>query len=359
MAIVDSLPPFETPFKIDYFHEYDLNTEELFEVREIFTLPPPSQVPAPPPPVSRVDKLKNVFSKVTRKKSIKSNSMQSPMKTIVEDGSSAKYATFPRMKTEREKYIQDLHDEMFGIGAYAPPKVEKPDDDEPEPWVPPYMFRSTCTSRKVRTDGTVKVEKQIMIPEADQSKTKSLQKREDNPFWEEEFELPEPELQMKTPKTEEKQSTSGYIPIYISSSYTTKPKPSGEKPEKATDTSSTSEISNDSPSQPCSVPSAKVLTDKGVRDLLGEKIADRIVTEMTLRLGPPLPLPLILQTSEDAPDILKLREKTVVQTYALWGSIFLFQKLVLAIRLSLSWFKPTHRGMITFEFKVVHEKLYF
>ena len=348
MALARPYSPTEGLFKLDHFHEYDLNTEELFEVREILSLPKPaSREQDTAAPLTRVGKLKNVFNKVTRKKSIKSQSIQSPQKQSTQPIS--RHATFPRMKTEREKHIQDLHDETFGIGAYAQPQPEEDwDDREPDPWISPYaILHSRSYSENCVPHGTV-------TGQMEGSCSRSLKKQ--NPFWEQEFELPEPDLHLKDPSEKPKHSpATGYIPIYISNCYISKNGPSTkESPKGITQQQPETAAKNTcSLSSMGTTPSARILTNSGVREKLGDRIANEIVTELTLRRGPPLPLPPRTSPDKDVTNgMLKLRGKAVIATYALWASIFLFQKLILAIRLGLPRFKPAYRGIVSFAFKV-------
>jgi hypothetical protein len=91
------------------------------------------------------------------------------------------------------------------------------------------------------------------------------------------------------------------------------------------------------------------LTEEGVRSSLGGDIADSIAKELLFRVGLPPPPMLKDQLAEDA---LFVREKEVVENYATWAAICLFQKLVLSIKMSLEIFKPNHRGVISFDFGV-------
>ena len=74
---------------------------------------------------------------------------------------------------------------------------------------------------------------------------------------------------------------------------------------------------------------------------------------MIMRLGPPLPLPP-RDVNESQIKVLALRKKAVVEMYAKWAATFTFQKLVVAIKLSLDSFNPSHRGIVNFEFQVQH-----
>jgi len=353
MAFADPFLLVDVSCKIDHFHEYDLNTEELFECREIFTLPSPTkpETKSTSAQPTRVAKLRNVLSKVTRKKSFKSKSMQTA--TPQSEIAASRHATFPRMKTEREIHVQDLHDEMFGIGAYAPPPSDKKyDNQEPEPWVSPYRFTTLASARSQSCGDELKEENRTS-PQADD--LRRMPAKEKCPFWEEEFELPEPEISVPS---QPQGTMSGYIPLHIDASYISKSK-SGVKclskasNQKRRGSNPTPKPPQKRPIETALRPSARFLTGQGIREALGDKIADDIVTELTLRMGPPLPLPP--REDQAAPKNqrpMAIREKLVVQTYALWASIFIFQKLVVTIRLGLEHFKPTHRGILGFEFKV-------
>lgn len=352
MALADPFLPVDISCKIDHFHEYDLNTEELFECREIFTLPSPtkSETKNTSAQATRVAKLRNVLSKVTRKKSFKSKSMQTS--TSQSEIAASRHATFPRMKTEREIHVQDLHDEMFGIGAYAPPPSdEKYDDWEPEPWVSPYRFTAPATA-KTKSCGD-ELEKSGTGPQADD--LHRMPAKEKGPFWEEEFELPEPEISVPS---QPQLTISGYIPLHISASYISKSKSGVKSLSKAPSQKRSGSDATPKPPQKMPIeaslrPSARLLTGQGIREALGDKIADDILTELTLRMGPPLSLPPREdQVDTKSPRPMAIREKSVVQTYALWASIFIFQKLIATIRLGLERFKPTHRGILGFEFEV-------
>jgi hypothetical protein len=346
MTLVDSYPASEAQFKIDHFHEYDLNTDELFEVREIFTLPTPSHIPITVTPMTRMGKLKSALSKVTRKKSLKASSLQ--VLPHLNSAGISRHATFPRMTTERERHVQALHDEMYGIGAYAPSKaVEVVDDEEPKVWVPPRLSKDQPPKER---------NKDVKAEEEERGRIGSNEQKERDRLVKTELERNATSLKTESGQAaSDTTSKSGCNPIYISNSLASASSQPGQTRLYSHDATRVGENMTDErlrkPLAP--TPSARILTNKGVRELLGDKIADSIATEMTLRLGPPSSLPSRpIKPREENGEVLKIREKVVVQTYALWASIFLFEKLVLAIRLSLPSFKPSYRGMITFQFEV-------
>ena len=191
-------------------------------------------------------------------------------------------------------------------------------------------------------------------------------RREDNPYWEEEFELPEPELANDPNPPASQYSSASFIPIDLSevaisnpedtSETNTSPLPqvnivSGESKDDgdyiAIDSVPDSKCKEAASNSPC----IHLLTTKGIQSNLGQEIADLIVTKMILRLGPPLPLPP-RDNNEMDPKILAVREKATIQMYAKWAATFAFQKLIVAIKLSLENFNPSHRGILSFEFNV-------
>src|SRR5579859_612387 len=105
--------------RFNYFHEYDDDNEELFEVREI--TPPPSPTPEqiiPATPTSRVGKIRNVLNRVGSRRKARGGTVRSQGKKEGEWGG-GRHATLPRIKKEvREAQLKDLRDQMFGLGMY-------------------------------------------------------------------------------------------------------------------------------------------------------------------------------------------------------------------------------------------------
>jgi hypothetical protein len=198
----------------------------------------------------------------------------------------------------------------------------------------------------------------------------------------EEFELPDsPEYASEAKDTAtDKQPTSGYIPIDLSqippemfgrdsnssmSSESVKsaaeckewrpeppPKPPATRPVK---------VSSPTPCESCGKQSCAgtpvhVLTPEEVNKQLGAQVAKHIVTELALRSGNPAPFPP-RDPKETAPYLLSIRDKPVIRTYAMWGSIFMFQKLILSILRSLDKFNPSHEGAIQLEYDVASPKV--
>jgi hypothetical protein len=373
--------------KYNHFHEYDDNNEELFEIREITPPPSPdalkSEIYIAPPSSTRVAKLRDVFRRVTGKKRVRQTAERIVQNRTDSNGS--RFATLPRMNGERrEADLKELRDEMFGEGKYyQEPEPRKLDDwREPEPFVPPIPTRSktvrwASTSARTRTMHNVKREdhephRQREINVNDNStKQDKVHGNHRNPYWEEDFELPEPELVYNPPSNKDAgRSISGFIPIDLSGipvANFSRPSTSAGEPTSR-DSKGKNVKSNENKGQPkpppkhakptcrCGDPSCTsscvhVLTAKGVHENLGPEVADLIVTQLILRLGPPLPLPP-RDPEETEPTCLAIRNKVVIQTYAKWAATFMFQKLVVAIKLSLDRFTPSHRGLLNFEFQV-------
>ena len=363
--------------KYNHFHEWEEDNDELFE---ILPLPPnpdtlDSEINAPPPPSTRAAKFRNVIKLITRKKVAKRTGDKS--KEIQGDCSTNKHATLPRMnKEERDARIRYLRDEAFGLGRFyqEPDPTKLYESEDPTPFVP-----SPAKTVRWKSDpfwsGNIenmevdnKQDRQRIAAEADNGLIlETRERREDNPYWVEEFELPEPELAYNLSAYGQNDSPSGCIPVNLRdilpldfSDETPRPTSPLDFRRKITDNdedSITDSSPNDSkPISNCGDPSytlssVNVLTARGVQANLGQEIADLIVTEMILRLGPPLPLPP-RGVNESETKTLALREKRVVEMYAKWAATFAFQKLIVAIKLSLENFKPSHRGIVDFEFQV-------
>jgi hypothetical protein len=175
--------------------------------------------------------------------------------------------------------------------------------------------------------------------------------------------------------TKGKQPTSGYIPIDLSQ---IPPEMFGRDSNSSLDSTSQKATTTDSkkcpPEPPKKAPAKEpikvsnslcdncgkrfcagtpihVLTPAEVKKLLGPEIATKIVTELALRSKKPLPLPP-RDPRENATSTLRLRDKTVVHTYATWASVFLFQKLILSIIRNIEKFKPKCDGAVQIDYDV-------
>ena len=359
--------------KYNNFHEWEEDNEELFEVREIIQLPPTPDVSDSETdehqPSTRGTKFRNVLNLMTGKKSTKKGDRLR--------NEPNKHSTLPRIhKEERDIYIRHLRDEVFGLGKfYKEPSLYESDD--PRPFV--YTFPSgtktvrwhSDPSRTTTVKNVVFDEKngdhQITVEqEAGSASEQTNPRKRGNPFWEEEFELPEPELVYNPNNPVEHGSQSGCIPIDLSdvlhinfcddnsAAMSTLPLNVNKtivNDNKDPDLRQYPELMCNCGDPSCNASCVHILKVEGIRANLGQDIADLIVTEMILRLGPPLPLPR-RNVNESSKKILALREKAVVQGYANWASTFVFQKLIVAIKLSLDKFQPSHRGILNLEFKV-------
>jgi hypothetical protein len=362
--------------KYNHFHEWEEDNDELFQ---IIPLPPthdPTATPLPPPS-TRASKFRNVIKLVTGKKLAKKARDKS--EETQNDWSSNKHATLPRMnREERDARIRYLRDEVFGLGRFyqEPDPTKLYESEDPSPFVPSrtktVRWKSDPTgSRNVGTMG-FNVDQESHDVEADVNDLATSDKtmpRENNPYWEEEFELPEPDLiyNLNSPSQHEAQAECIAIDlsdIFLSEFGDEPLRPTSpldlKKNATDTDTNSITDYFPDNsilrctcgdPS--CNASCVHVLTVKGIQANLGQEIADLIVTEMILRLGPPLPLPP-RDVDESQTEVLAVRKTAVVQMYAKWAATFTFQKLVVAIKLSLDHFKPSHRGIVNFEFQVRH-----
>jgi len=196
----------------------------------------------------------------------------------------------------------------------------------------------------------------------------------------EEFELPDcPEYAAENKSAEEeKQPTSGYIPIDLSQippeligrdsngsmgsesvestseqKEETPPPPARPppKPPVAQPFKPTNELCENCGKRFCLGTPVHVFDAEEVRKRLGADVAKNIVAELAMRSGAPVPLPP-RNPQETVSSILSIRDKTVVRTYAMWGSIFMFQKLILSIIRSLDKFLPSHEGTIQLSYHV-------
>lgn len=372
-AMIPYLPEELDGAKYNHFHEYDEDNQELFEIREI-TPPPTSELADPEtiviPPSTRVARFRNVFKLLSGKKIAKKDCGKL-------EGLQGKHATLPRMnKEKRNAHLKDLHDEIYGVRRfYWEADLSKLyEKEDPEPFVGTFPSRGKTVRWKSNPaggqavenvqfeerDGHQQVEAADDIPTSENSK-----RREDNPYWEEEFELPEPELVYNPKPPLPQESASGFIAIdpsdipssNLESQNDTPPlNPGGivrDDAKKLDPAPNDSKTEGKCAEPSCESPCVHVLTIKGIQANLGQEIADLIVIQMILRLGPPLPFPL-RNLEETESKVLAIREKAVVQMYAKWAATFTFQKLIVAIKLSLDNFKPSHRGIISFDFQVLY-----
>ena len=410
------------PVKLNHFHEYDNNIEELFEIREI--TPPPSPEPVEEisetiPPTTRVGKLRNAFKRVTGKKKEK-QPVESPPATVTIQGTGWT-RTIPRMKKSvREAEMKDGYDEAFGLGKYYQPPAPKTFDPDN---IIPFESSLPRRARTVRWDSSSKQARMAAgIPCDDEEKlhqrtkssddaidVKDVRKRRDlNPYWEVEFELPEPELRFEAPCyapppappniTTEIPFPPEPLAVPIDSkadSPPTETSPVDESGDITIDLSDLcSNLSVDGPEptlrksasqdsmktvtpknlddiptppmtptflQGCSCGSAScdaacihILTSAGIAEALGGvDNANMIMEEMIKRLGPPIAFPTLGVNQTPTKRLLILRKRRVVQTYARYAATYTFQKLVVAIRSSLEKFQPSHQGILSFEFEVI------
>jgi hypothetical protein len=193
----------------------------------------------------------------------------------------------------------------------------------------------------------------------------------------EEFELPDsPEYASEDKeKSTDKQPTSGYIPIDLSQ---IPPEMFGRDSNgslgSVSQKSTTTDCNKCPPEppkktpakQPIKVPNApcdncgkrfcagtpiQVLTPEEVNNLLGAHVAKQIVAEFAFRARNPVPPPP-RDPLEAATATLRIRDKTVVKAYANWGSVYLFQKLILSIIRNIDKFNPKHDGAVQIDYGV-------
>lgn len=212
-------------------------------------------------------------------------------------------------------------------------------------------------------------------PESDDEDERS--KPEDRKW--EEFVLPDsPEYASEgkdTTTTTGKQPTFGYIPIDLSEipperfgresnsslgsgsvkSITECKKSPPSEPPRKTPTNQPIKVSNalcdNCGKRFCLGSPVHVLTPEEVIKNLGADVAKHIVTELALRSGAPVPLPP-RNLEETAKSTLSIRDPPVVHTYAMWASIFMFQKLILSIIRNVDKFTPSYDGALQLEFEV-------
>jgi hypothetical protein len=411
--------------KVNHFHEYNNNNMELFEIREI--TPPPSPEPLDKssellPPSTRVGKLRNALKRVTGKKKVKQQAEILPA-TITIQGTGWQ-RTIPRMKkAEREAQMKDGHDEVFGLGKYYQPPAPKPIDPENiipfEPTLPrrARTVRWDSSSARARMaaglpcDEEEKVHQRAKSADDTIDANEARKRRDLNPYWEEEFELPEPELRYEAPS---------YAPPPVPTSTTDKPLPpkpttasaetysaetaaglpeldaplvddTGDIPVDLSDIFGNTPVDepepllrksashdsmkmitpitlDDIPTPPlsptflqgCSCGSAScnaacihILTSAGIAEALGGvDNANMIMEDMIKRLGAPIPFPTLGVDQTPTKKLLTLRKRRVIQTYARYAATYTFQKLIVAIRSSLDKFQPNHQGILSFEFEV-------
>jgi hypothetical protein len=415
----------DKPVKLNHFHEYDTNDMELFEIREI--TPPPSPEPVAEssellPPTTRVGKLRNALKRVTGKKKGKQPAEVLPA-TVTIQGTGWQ-RTVPRMKkAEREAQMKDGHDEAFGLGKYYQPPAPKPFDPENiipfEPTLPrrARTVRWDSSSARARMAAGIPCDEEEKVHQRAKSTddiidVKEARKRRDmNPYWEEEFELPEPELRYEAPsyapppaptsatdkplppepttvpvETHPAERAaefpdldatlfddSGYIPIDLTDIYVNT---SVDDREPLLRKSASHDLMktitpnlDDIPTPPmtpsflrgCSCGSAScdaacihILTSAGIAEALGGvDNANMIMEDMIRRLGPPIPFPTLGVNQTPTKTLFTLRKRRVIQTYARYGATYIFQKLIVAIRSSLDKFQPSHQGILSFEFEVI------
>ena len=401
---------------------------ELFEVREITPPPSPEMIEENSEslrPTTRIGKLQNALKRVTRKRKGK-EPVERLTATITIYGTGWQRTVPRRKKAEREAEIKDGYDEIFGLGKYHHPSTPKPFDPEN---ISPFEPKSARRARTVRWDSTsARARMAAGIPSDEAEKmhqraksaddaidVKEARKRRDlNPYWEEEFELPEPELkyeprsciprpaptrittttdkplppeptsvpaQVPLAKTGAQSSDteathfdkSGYIPIDLSDIYdkpfVAEPEPTLEKlaPQDSIRTI-TGKIMDNIPTtrltpssfQVCSCGNAScdaacihILTSAGIAQALGGvDNATVIMEDMLKRLGPPISFPTLGVNQPPTKNLLVLRKRRIVQTYARYAATYTFQKLIVAIRSSLQKFEPSHQGILSFEFEV-------
>lgn len=411
--------------KLNHFHEYDNNIEELFEIREI--TPPPSPEPIEETselflPTTRVRKLRNALKRVTGKKKEKQPAEVLPATITIQGTGWTR--TIPRMKKAvREAEMKDGYNEVFGLGMYSQPPLPKPSDAENiipfEPTLPrrARTVRWDSSSKQARMAAGIQCDEDDKVHQRAKSSDDAInvneaRKRRDlNPYWEEEFELPEPELRYEAPtyappptpspttKTTDKPlppepsaahveskteplspeetpvDESGGIQINLSDLYsnlsTNGPEPALRKSGSHNSMKSITQTTNldDIPTPPltptfiqgCSCGSATcdaacihILTSAGIVEALGGVgIANMIMEDMIKRLGPPIAFPTLRPNQTPTKKLLVLRKRRVVQTYARYAATYTFQKLIVAIRSSLEKFQPNHQGILGFEFEVI------
>ena len=358
------------PVKYNHFHEYDENNEELFEIREI--TPPlsaslPDFIPTNDRPMTRVAKIAKVFRNVSFKG--KSNPKLKAKRPAEYGGS--RHATFPRIAKEaREVTLTKLRREIIGdvtvckfpILPDSPSQAKTVRFDKNSPHVKPV------TKITQEDNG-----RQACRPPATYLDIQSLE--ENNPYWEQEFELPEPEISwpLAQSSVDGSNETYGYIPIGFSDMSETNcpPKeprqnsaslqPFGERKEMVKNT-------KEEDNQPrigkyaklpcycgdplCNSAAVHILTYEGVKQELGVKVMETIACQLTLRLGPPPQLPP-RDSDEQPTDILRIREQAVVYAYAVFAAMYTFQKLIVSVRRNLEKFQPLHTGIFIWEFQVV------
>lgn len=354
--------------KYNHFHEYDEDNDELFEIREITPTPDPStefELNNNRQPLNRVGKFRNVLRFVVGRKSGKQ--IEKQLEETSNYLSGGRHATFPRMnKSERDARVRDLRDEVFGEGKFyqEPDPSKLYEKEDPKPFVSTYAARVKAVRWKlaISSDGNEE------ISEDGDSKSQLPKSRHgqrgDDPYWEEEFELPEPDMV----PSRSHPPLSGCIPLDLSKIVDANPIKSS-KTKSSGSLNSVNSKDSDAEARACGFlfddaklgcscgePScneacAHVLTPIGIRSNLGREIMNLITRELILRLGPPLPLPP-RKPQESESTIISLRDKEVIQTYATWAATFTFQKLIVAIRLSIDRFTPSHRGLLSFEFEV-------
>ena len=250
-------------------------------------------------------------------------------------------------REERDARIRYLRDEVFGLGRFhqEPDPTKLYESEDPTPFVPSRTKTVRWKSDPAgsgnigNVDFNVKQESRYAKAEIrnDLETSENRKRREDNPYWEEEFELPEPELVYNPNSLPQHDPQVERINIDLSdilpSEFADEPLRPISPPDfskNVTDTdkdSITDYLLNNSklgcncgdPS--CDVSCVHVLTVKGIQVNLGQEVSDLIVTEMILRLGPPLPLPP-RDVNESKTKVLALRKKTVVEMYAKWAADF-------------------------------------
>jgi hypothetical protein len=427
--------PFASQTRTHYnnFFEYDDNIEELFEVREITPPPSPtSEIPNITLPRTRIAKIRQVLRRVTSKKKIKLE----PKPEQPTDGGGRRHATLPRMtQAERDAHSAQIKAEIYGENVFFttpnPSKLRKPDNaepfpipstsppktkrdpnlyatEDPEPWIPPSIFQATMPdptafyqpeapkavhntpigkavpfgSHPPRATTVEDVpedyeEPELYVPPVSRNKGKQ---KEENPYWEQEFELPEPDLTcpLTQPSTSNSSAAFEFVPLaFDRRGIPPEDLPPPSKPvrkSKSTDTikqKSNLKKTTQPPPPPvpprgkyapppcqcgdpvCNKECVHVLTGRGVREQLGDEVMQLIVDELNKRLGPPPKLPP-RELKEKESEVLAIREKEVIQVYARWAAIHIFQKLIVAIRLSLDKFRPIRQGFLMFEFQVAY-----
>jgi hypothetical protein len=173
-----------------------------------------------------------------------------------------------------------------------------------------------------------------------------------NPYWEQEFELPEPEIEYKT-SSSHNSNESLYITIDVSE---IPPSQFNHGNDNRASTSIADLVESKPDDGRLAIMNmdnivVDIFPPKAVTAMLGPYITKLIVKEMALRDGPTLPPPP-RNPKDKVPNILSLRQKTVIHTYSLWAATFTFTKLIASIRMAVEKFTPCHTGGLVFKFEV-------